>query len=182
MTHRRLVSVVIVAASTWMGVLTIAAQNTSDVTSPNGIALSEFKGYEAWETISPSVSKDGVKVIVGNAAMIRAYQDGVIADGKSVPDGAAMAKFIWSTKDNPFLPGAAMVPGALTKVQFMVKDAKRFPDTDGWGYADFHYDAAAETFKGAGNGPGFAKTACHQCHTRVKARDFVFTDYARRRP
>ena len=88
----------------WIAALTISAQDTADVTSPNGIALSEFKGYEAWETISPSVSKDGVKVIVGNPAMIRAYKDGVIADGKSVPDGAAMAKFIWSTKDNPYCP------------------------------------------------------------------------------
>ena len=180
MTHHRLASILIVLASMWIAALTMSAQNSADVTSPNGIALSEFKGYEAWETIAPSVSKDGVKVIVGNAAMIQAYKDGVIAEGKSVPDGAVMAKFIWSMKDNPFLPGAAMVPGALTKVQFMVKDAGRFPDTDGWGYADFRYDAGSRTFKGVGNGPGFAKTACHQCHTRVKARDFVFTDYVSR--
>ena len=63
----------------------------------------------------------------------------------------------------------------------MVKDSKRFPDTDGWGYAEFLYDAASDTFATPGNGPAFAKTTCHQCHTTgAKARDFVFTSYAKR--
>jgi hypothetical protein len=180
MKHHHLASLVIVSASLSIAALTIAAQEAVDVTSPNGIALSEFKGYQSWEVIAPSVSKDGVKTIVGNPLMIRAYKDGLVAGGKPVPDGAVMAKFIWSAKDNALLPGAARVPDTLTKVQFMVKDAKRFPDTDGWGYADFHYDGESGTFRGVGNGPGFAKTACHQCHTRVKTRDFVFTEYAKR--
>jgi len=172
--------ILIVLALLSFAALTIAAQGTVGVKSPNGIALSEFKGYESWEVISPSLPKDGIKVIVGNPAMIAAYKDGVIAAGRSVPDGAVMAKIAWSTRDNPFLPGAALVPGVLKKVQFMVKDAARFTDTDGWGYADFSYDVAAGTFQGVGNGPSFAKTACHQCHTRVKERDFVFTEFARR--
>jgi hypothetical protein len=61
----------------------------------------------------------------------------------------------------------------------MVKDAMRFPDTNGWGYATFRYDAASDTFKPFGDSPAFAKT-CHACHTLVKARDFVFTSYAKR--
>src|SRR5687767_554156 len=170
----------IVLALLPLAALSIAAQDTVGANSPNGIALSEFKGYESWEVISPSLPKDGIKVIVGNAATIAAYKGGVIADGRSVPDGAVMAKIAWSTRDNPLLPGAALVPGALKKVQFMVKNAARFPDTDGWGYADFSYDVAAGTFQGVGDGPNFARAACHQCHTRVKARDFVFTEYARR--
>jgi hypothetical protein len=174
------VFIVIVAASMWIAALTIAAQDTVDARSPNGIMLSEFNGYESWEVISPSLPKDGMKVIVGNPAMIAAYKSGGIAGGKSVPDGAVMAKIAWSTKDNPLLPGAALVPDALKKVQFMVKDARRFPDTDGWGYADFNYDVSSGTFTGVGNGPGFARAGCHQCHTRVKSRDFVFTEYARR--
>jgi hypothetical protein len=152
----------------------------TDVRSPNGIALSEFKGYEAWQAIAPSLPADGVKLIVGNPAMIKAYSDGAPGNGNAVPDGAVMAKIAWTTKANPFLPGT-MVPDALRKVQFMLKDTRRFPDTDGWGYADFLYDSASGTFKAAGNGPGFATAACHQCHIRVRARDFVFTDYARRR-
>lgn len=155
------------------------AQDAADVRSPNGIALSEFKGYESWPAIAPSLPADGLKLILGNPVMMKAYADGAPGNGRAVPDGAVMAKIAWSTKANPYLPGA-MAPDALRKVQFMLKDSRRFPETDGWGYADFMYDPASATFKAAGNGAGFAKAACHQCHTQVRARDFVFTDYARR--
>ena len=71
MTHHRLASIPIVAASLSIAALAVYAQDTVEVRSPNGIALSEFKGYETWEVISPSLPKDGLKVIVGNPAMIR---------------------------------------------------------------------------------------------------------------
>jgi hypothetical protein len=179
MTHQRIASIVLCFAMILGAGIAWSAQNGTDALSPNGIALSEFKGYEAWQAIAPSQPADGLKLILGNAAMIKAYADGVPANGNAVPDGAAMAKIIWTTKDSPLLPGTK-VPDALRKVQFMLKDSGRFPDTDGWGYADFVYDAGANSFKGAGNGPGFAKAGCHQCHTRVRTRDFVFTDYPRR--
>jgi hypothetical protein len=160
----------------------LAAQSPDRFTlkTPNGIAFAEFKGYEAWQVIAPSQTDDVIKAILGSPAMIKAYAGGFPANGQPVPDGAVMAKVAWTKQDNPLLPGAAMVPGALRKVQFMVKDARRFPDTDGWGYADFAWDAASGTFKSIGSGTGWAKTACHQCHTRVTSRDFVFTQYAPR--
>jgi hypothetical protein len=39
-----------------------------------------------------------------------------------------------------------MVPDTLHDVGFMEKDSKRFPDTGGWGWAEFNYDAASDTF------------------------------------
>ena len=33
-------------------------------------------------------------------------------------------------------------PGDLFEVEFIEKDSKRLPDTHGWGYAMFDYDAA----------------------------------------
>lgn len=161
-------------------VLAAQSQDRFTLTSPNGIRFAEFKGYDAWQVIAPSQPNDGIKTIVGNPLMVEAYTDGFPANGRAVPDGAALAKMAWSTKSNSLLPGAGMVPDTLKKVQFMVKDARRFPDTDRWGYADFTYDTASGTFMAMGNGPEFAKAACHQCHTRVKARDFVFTEYAQR--
>jgi hypothetical protein len=35
-----------------------------------------------------------------------------------------------------------MVPDTLHDVGFMEKDSKIFPDTGGWGWAEFNYDAA----------------------------------------
>jgi hypothetical protein len=76
------------------------------------------------------------------------------------------------------------VAGTLVNVDFMVKDSKRFADSGGWGWGAFDYDAASDTFTPAtetatppqGHDPkcGFA------CHTIVKTRDYVFTDYAPR--
>ena len=180
MKRQLIASLTTVSASVFVIVITLAAQDRFTVTSPNGIAFSEFRGYESWPVISPSQPVDGVKAILGNAAMMKAYSDGFPASGSPVPDGATMAKVEWTMKANALLPGSAMVPDALKTIGFMVKDAKRFPDTDGWGYAQFDYDAASATFKARGNSPTFAKAACHQCHTKVKERDFVFTSYAPR--
>lgn len=172
---------VIVLIATLVVSVGLSAQDRFSVKSPNGIAFSEFRGYDAWQVVSPSLPDGGVKAILGNPVMIKTYQDGFPANGKKVPDGAVMAKIEWSTKSNPLLPGAAKVPDTLKQIGFMVKDSKRFPDTDGWGYAEFAFDATSGTFKPLGDGPAFAKTTCHQCHVAgAKARDFVYTSYAPR--
>ena len=90
-----------------------------------------------------------------------------------------MAKVEWTKQRNPGPPYAFTEPGRLTEVSFMVKNSKRFPGTNGWGYATFRYDAAAGTWKAFGDSPAFANT-CHGCHTIVKAHDFVYTSYAQR--
>jgi hypothetical protein len=65
----------------------------------------------------------------------------------------------------------------LKVVELIEKDAKRFPDTHGWGYAEFAYDAASDTFKPAVNG---AKCGA-QCHEIAgPARDYIFNAYAKR--
>jgi hypothetical protein len=157
-----------------------AGQDRSTLKAPNGVALSEFKGYESWQAIAPSQTEDGVKVILGNAVMIKAYQEGIPANGKPVPDGAMMAKIEWSKKQNTASPYSVTVPNTLKSLAFMEKDAKRFPDTNGWGYAQFAYDAPSDTLKPQQSDAAFGKTLCHPCHTRVKGSDFVFTNYARR--
>jgi hypothetical protein len=168
----------------------LAADNRFSVKAPNDIAFSEFEGYEAWQMIAPSQPDNSggcgstpapgcIKTILGNPSMIKAYADGIPANGKPVPDGAVMTKIEWSKNHSTNPPYAATLPGTLSAVSFMVKDSKRFPDTNGWGYATFVYDKAAGTWKASSDKPAFAKT-CHACHTLVKARDFVFTDYAQR--
>jgi hypothetical protein len=66
----------------------------------------------------------------------------------------------------------------------MVKDSTRFADSGGWGYAMFEYDAASGAYR-----PGTMEDIPPQgndakcgfaCHTIVKSRDYVFTDYAPR--
>ncbi|MDK1489723.1 cytochrome P460 family protein [Sinorhizobium sp. 7-81] len=38
-------------------------------------------------------------------------------------------------------------PDTLSSIGCMVKDSVRFPDTGGWGYAQFDYDPASDTLK-----------------------------------
>jgi Cytochrome P460 len=151
---------------------------------PNGLAFAEFKGYEGWQVIATSQSEKLIAVIVGNPAMINAYQAGIPGNGKLFPDGAKMAKVHWKPKKNELAPGQPTVPGALHDVDFMVKDSKRFADSGGWGYAFFKFDAAADQFAPgtlADQPPQGSDAKCgFACHTIVKNRDYVFTEYAKR--
>ena len=165
------------------GGLALSAPDKSSVKVPGGLALSEFRGYEAWQAISMSANERAVAVIVGNPAMIAAYRAGIPANGKPVPNGAKMAKIHWKPKKNDFFPDAT-VPGELLNVDFMVKDSKRFADSSGWGYAVFDYDAASDTFRPgtlAGKPPqgNYAKCGA-TCHNKAKDTDYVFTEYGKR--
>ena len=169
----------IAALSGWV----IAAQDKYTVKVPGGLAFSEFRGYESWQTISLSRNEKVVAVILGNPVIIAAYQAGIPANGKPVPDGAKMAKVHWIPKQNQFFPDAT-VPGELLNVDFMVKDSKRFADGGGWGYAVFDYNAVSDTFTPgttAGTPPQGNDAKCGvACHTVAKTRDYVFTEYGKR--
>jgi hypothetical protein len=117
-----------------------------------------------------------LKVIAGNAAMIDAYREGIPGNGKNFPDGSKIVKIEWSQKKNPESPYFVMVPDTLKSVSFIEKDTKRFPDTSGWGYAQFLYDAASDTFKPSGSGASCG----YACHTAVAAKDYIFTAYPTR--
>ena len=166
-----------------LGGLAVAAQDKYTVKVPGGLAFSEFRGYESWQVVS--VSEDGglLAAIVANPVMIDAYQAGVPGNGKPFPDGAKMAKIHYNPKKLETFP-AATVPGTLHDVDFMVKDSKRFADSGGWGYAVFDYNAASDTFTSgtlADNPPQANDAKCgFACHTIVKTRDYVFTEYGKR--
>ena len=162
----------------------ISAQDKYSVKVPNGLAFAELRGYEHWATIAISQNGPHVAVILGNPAMIKAYEDGVPGNGKPFPDGAKMAKIHWVPRKNEMAPGQPQVPGTLHDVDFMAKDSKRFADSGGWGYGAFEYDVKSETFR-PGNQtdqpPQANDAKCGvTCHSTVKSRDYVFTEYAHR--
>jgi hypothetical protein len=163
-----------------MATLVFAAQDRFALLSPNGIAFSEFRGYETWESVAPSQTNDGIKVILANPVMIEAYKKGIPTNGHEFPEVSAVAKIEWSKKSNPESPYPVNVPGVIKSVAFIEKDSKRFPDTNGWGYAEFTYDTASAAFKPVGESASVAKKVCHQCHTAVKAKDYIFTGYPAR--
>ena len=160
-----------------------AGQAKYTVRVPNGLAFSEFKGYEGWQTVSLSHNEKLSAVILANPVMIKAYQSGIPGNGKPFPDGSRMAKIHWNPKKNESFPNTT-VPGSLHDVDFMVKDSKRFADSGGWGWGAFIYDAVSDTFKPqttADDPPQGNDAKCGlACHTIVKNRDYVFTEYGKR--
>jgi mono/diheme cytochrome c family protein len=161
----------------------ISAQDKYALKVPNGLAFSEFRGYEDWQTVSISHNGNLMAVILANPVMIDAYRAGAPGNGKPFPDGSKMAKVHWKLKKMETFP-AATVPDTEDDVDFMVKDSKRFQNSGGWGWAVFEYDAASGNFRlgNLADKPPQANDAkCgFACHTIVKARDYVFTDYGHR--
>jgi hypothetical protein len=190
MKRQYVASVVIASASVFAAGIVLAAQDRFALKSPNGISFSEFKGYEKWQMITSTMPDNAggcgsspepgcIKSVLGNAAAIKMYGDGIPANGKPVPDGAVFVKIEWQ-KHHEVSAYGLTAPGRLAEVAFMVKDSKRFPGTDGWGYATMVPDEATGTWKAKGDSPAFGKAECHACHTIVKARDYLFTTYPKR--
>jgi hypothetical protein len=144
-------------------------------------------GYRDWHLISvkqltgKQLTGGGgelkqLRAELGNDLAIKAYREGTLP----FPDGAIIAALHWneesSDSDNQALavgfPGLGLLSsfaGNAVNVQFMVKDAKKYAASGGWGFADFT------------NGkPGTAALheKCFPCHAPAKDRDFVFTRYA----
>jgi mono/diheme cytochrome c family protein len=162
----------------------ISAQDKYTLKIPNGLAFSEFRGYESWPVISISHNGNKLAAILGNPVMINAYKAGIPGNGKPFPDGARMAKVHWNSKVNVAEPGAPTLPESQHDVDFMVKDSKRFADSGGWGYGVFEIDPASGNFR-LGNltdkPPQGNDAKCgFACHTAVKTKDYVFTDYGHR--
>jgi len=160
-----------------LGGSVFAAQDKYTVRVPNGLAFSDFRGYENWQAVSVSQTEELLKVMVANPIMIDAYRAGIPGNGKPFPDGSKIAKIEWKPKKNTEAPFFVRVPDTLQDVFFIEKNTKKFPNTKGWAYAAFDYNPASDTFKPDPTGTvncGFA------CHTGVSAKDYIFTAYGKR--
>ena len=121
----------------------MAAQDRYTLRVPNGLAFSDFKGYENWQLVSRQSTADLLKVMLANPTMIYAYRAGIPGNGKPFPDGSKIAKIEWKPKKRTEAPFAVNVPDVLQDVFLIEKDGKRFPDTKGWAYAVFDYVPAS---------------------------------------
>ena len=160
-----------------LGGTAISAQDKYTLQVPNGLAFSDFKGYEDWVVVSSAQTPDDrLKVMVANPTMIEAYRAGVPGNGQPFPDGSKIAKLQWKFKKSTEAPFAVNVPDTFAEAFFMEKDSKKFPDSGGWGYAVFNYDPATGKFT-----PDAAPANCgHTCHVAVKSKDYIFHPYQTR--
>ncbi len=169
-----LVASISVSAALSTGVAAQDAQDKYTLISPDGIAFSDFRGYEDWADVSSARQDEILKVIVANPAMITAFKAGVPGNGKLFPDGSMIVKLQWKQKKDAEAQFAVDVPDFFTQAFVMEKDSKRFPKTGGWGYAVFNYDATTKKF----TADMTSHADCgNTCHTAVKQKDYIFHPY-----
>lgn len=130
-----------------------------------GVAIPD--GYRAWQVVAPShrTDQDEVRVVLGNSIAMKAYRKKTLP----FPDGAILAKLAWKRVESSEFKNA-FVPGEPKRIEFMVKDSKKYGKTGGWGFGRFIEGKPADE-----------KThgICFPCHlANVKGHDFVFTRYA----
>ena len=154
----------------------LAAQDKYTVKVPGGLAFSEFRGFESWQTVAVSHAGNEIEVILGDPAMIAAYAAGIPGNGKPFPDGVRMAKIHWNAVQSKDAPAPTTIPGTLHDVDFMMKDSKRFTAGHGWGYGQFNYSVKDDAFSPLGSGPNCGVS----CHELAKTKDYVFTAYGKR--
>jgi hypothetical protein len=161
------------------GSLALAAQDRDTLQIPDGLAFSDFKGYENWQDVAVSQTASGLKAILANPVMMEAFRSGLPAKGKNFPEGSKIAKIEWSFERNTKSPYLVNVPKNLKSLAFIEKDSKRFPNTHGWAYAQWDYDAATDTLKPSKLSASGAQCG-YACHTIVSAQDYIFTAYPKR--
>ena len=126
-------------------------------------------GYRDWHHVKSMIinpghslyqSFGGIHHIYANKAAVEGYKKG------KFPDGAVIVFDLLDTKsaDNTVTEGERKVVGV------MHKDSRKYKDTGGWGYEGFAKDSTTERAVGKN-----AASACHQCHTAQKDKDFVFS-------
>src|SRR5688500_16335879 len=147
---------------------TVSVAPSADITIPHG--------YRDWRLVSVAREEgpqNDIRAILGNDVSISAYRDAM----RPFPDGTIIARLAWSLdpseeNNKAFGRVQSFVAGAAKNgVQFMIKDAKKYASTGGWGYAQFNEDGKPADAK--------VHSTCYSCHQAAAGRDFVFTNYSR---
>ncbi|MBI5419213.1 MAG: cytochrome P460 family protein [Deltaproteobacteria bacterium] len=171
--HRRIL-LIGVAALTATLLLPVAIGAEEKAAAKAGAAASPIfgvsipEGYRGWHLIAVSHrtdNKDELRAILGNDVAFKAFRENTLP----FPDGAMFAKLAWQRVASPTFKGA-WVPGVAPRVEFMVKDSRKYSSTGGWGFGRFINGKPADE---AQHG------TCFPCHdARVKNHDWVFTEFA----
>ncbi len=156
-----------------IALITFAASRSDDeAASLFGIPIPP--GYRDWKLISVAHEEgnlNDLRAVLSNDVAIKAYREGKLP----FPDGTIIARLAWSyvpseENNKVFGRSQSFVPGSATNVQFMVKNSRKYAATGGWGFAQFK--------NGKPNADAALLKTCFPCHEPIKARDYVFTQYA----
>lgn len=132
--------------------------------APNGIEY--IPGYRDWVAIGSTDRFDNgtIRLIFANPVAVDAIKK---QRTNPWPDGSILAKVLWKQKIN----AQGMVStGEFVHVEYMIKDARAYAKTQGWGWARWKGDQ----LRPYGSSASFVNE-CIQCHKPVRDNDNVFT-------
>lgn len=146
---------------------TYAAEQQGAPSVMNGIAFSEYKGF--WTTWKPittryRVDNNEMRVTYANDVAQKAIAEGLT----EFPEGSAFGKIAWNVQPDPLFPNS-LQPTRVHRLQLMVMDRAKYPDSRGWGYAIFNEYGG----KLIGNDREIV-AACAACHEHAAQRGYVF--------
>lgn len=127
------------------------------------------EGYRDWRHVKSMVIEPGHPLYEAFGGIHHLYANDKALAGYAAgrfPDGSIIVFDLLAVEksDNAITEGPRKVVGV------MVKDAKRWPETGGWGFEGFKGDSRTE--RAVGND---AATACFSCHAPQRDNDFVFS-------
>jgi hypothetical protein len=137
----------------------------------NGIAFPV--NYQEWDVISVvhRAEHGTIRAVLGNPQAIQAIREGKT---NPWPDGVVLGKLVWKNKKSEHVSDGT-VPGDFVHAEFMIKDAKKYKETGGWGWARWKgLDQVPFGSDAAG-----AQDSCIICHSQVEDKDWAFTEPAK---
>jgi hypothetical protein len=131
---------------------------------PNGFTFDPT--FESWKPISTTDRGDNntFRFILGNDVAVKAAQTGNISPW---PDDARFAKIAWQQEAGP---DGLLHPGKFVQVELMVKNARDYKDTEGWGWGRWR----GADLKPYGTDAHFVNE-CTGCHQPLRGNDYVYT-------
>jgi hypothetical protein len=130
----------------------------------NGIPYDD--SWRGWKLIAITDRGDNrqFRFILGNDIAVTAAREGNVHPW---PDGTRFAKVAWLQQQTP---DGLVVSGKFFQIELMVKAAKQFRDTDGWGWARWR----GVDLHPYGKDAAFVNE-CTGCHLPVRGDDYVYT-------
>ncbi len=137
----------------------------SQIAVSNEVKLEDYKDFvKKWEQITVRYREDTgeLRYVWGNKDAVLGLNDGI---GK-YKDNSVFAKISFISKEDELFT-SSRVPSGTRRVQLMIRDPKKYKETDGWGYYLFDYN---------GRRVPTDEMACAGCHKLAEAKGFVFSD------
>jgi hypothetical protein len=144
----------------------VASQPTSPIQFP--------QDYRSWQHVRTIVvgaehrsfaTRGGIHHYYANKEAVEGYRTGRFPNGSIIVDEGVL------TEDGAGPMKGIVVEGHRRSLDVMVKNDRLFADTGGWGFEHFEGQEATGQLQLDAK----RRTACYECHSKVKERDHVFS-------